>query len=45
MIKVVCSKCKRELEELGALLFSPPDKDGKVKKEHICVKCWQEVKE
>jgi hypothetical protein len=25
--------------EFGALYFSPPDKDGKVSKKHICVKC------
>lgn len=38
--KVSCKDCGRELEELGALLFSPPDKDGRVKKEHICIKCY-----
>src|SRR5690242_12451274 len=29
--------CGRELEEFGALLLSPPDNQGFVKKYHLCV--------
>ncbi len=32
--------CGRELTEFGAILFSPPDKDGMVKKQHVCVDCY-----
>jgi hypothetical protein len=43
MIKPICDKCKNELNELGAILFSPPDAAGLVKKIHLCVKCYNEV--
>jgi uncharacterized protein with PIN domain len=42
-IKPVCDKCKRELEEFGAVLFSPPNKEKMVKKFHICKKCYEEM--
>jgi hypothetical protein len=32
--------CGRELEEFGALLLSPPDNQGFVKKYHLCVDCY-----
>jgi len=36
---IICDKCKKELKDLGALVFSPPEK-GKVKKYHVCKHCW-----
>ena len=42
-IKPICDKCKEELNEFGAILLSPPDKDKKVKKFHLCKKCYQEI--
>lgn len=44
MIKPVCDRCKNELDDFGALIFSPPHKDvvGReyVSKFHICKKCF-----
>jgi hypothetical protein len=42
-IKPHCDKCKKELKEFGALLFSPPNKEGTVKKFHLCQDCYKEV--
>lgn len=42
-IKPVCDKCKKELEEFGAVLFSPPDKENNVKKFHLCKECYQKI--
>jgi hypothetical protein len=42
-IKPVCDKCKQELTEFGAILFSPPDSNSNVKKWHICKKCYEEM--
>ena len=39
-MKIKCDVCKSILKELGGLLFSPPDKRGKVKKYHVCKDCW-----
>lgn len=46
-IKPVCDKCKKELEEFGAILFSPPNssQDNTVKKFHICKECYEKIKE
>jgi len=44
MINPKCDICKEELEDFGALLFSPPE-DGKVRKTHICKKCYNKLKE
>ena len=41
-IKPKCYICKKVLNEYGGLLISPPDHDGKVDKQHICVKCYEE---
>lgn len=35
-----CDKCQKDLEDLGALAFSPPTKHMWVKKYHICKECW-----
>ncbi len=42
-IKPVCDKCVSELKDFGGLIFSPPDKKGKVKKWHICKACYKEL--
>jgi len=42
-IKAICDFCKEELNEFGALLFSPPSGND-VKKYHICKKCFEEIK-
>ena len=44
MIKPKCDICKEELEEYGALLFSPPEGE-KVIKNHICKRCYNKIKE
>lgn len=44
MIKPKCDICGEELVEYGALLFSPP-KQGNVEKKHICVKCYNLIKQ
>ena len=43
-INPVCDKCKNPLEDFGALLFSPPDQEGKTKKFHLCKKCYKHFK-
>ncbi len=40
-IKPICDKCKKELQEFGAILLSPPDKESKVIKFHICKICYE----
>jgi hypothetical protein len=50
MISPTCDKCNRELQDFGALAFSPPETqpDGssgrEVEKYHLCASCWQEFK-
>jgi hypothetical protein len=39
MIDPKCDRCGKSMTEFGALYFSPPDKDGRVTKKHICVGC------
>jgi hypothetical protein len=39
-IRPVCDKCGKELDEFGALIMSPPDRKGGIRKFHICVKCY-----
>ena len=43
-IKPICDKCKKELEDFGALLFSPPDESAKAKKYHLCKDCYEKLK-
>lgn len=43
MIKPVCDKCMKEINEFGGLLFSPPDINSMVTKWHLCVKCYKDV--
>ena len=42
-IKPICDKCKNELNDYGALLFSPPNLDNDVKKYHICKDCYNKI--
>ena len=42
MIKPICDFCKQELNDFGAILFSPP-KEHDVKKYHVCVNCYNEM--
>lgn len=42
-MKIICDKCNKELNELGALIFSPPLVNTSgcvVYKYHVCVKCY-----
>lgn len=41
MIKIKCVACGEELEELGAILLSPPNFKGYVKKRHLCRHCYK----
>ena len=43
MIKPVCDVCKKELTDFGAILLSPPDKKGMVRKFHVCKKCYEKI--
>jgi len=43
-IKPRCKICKKELENYGAILLSPPDKMDKVIKYHLCVNCYKKLK-
>jgi len=42
-IKPTCDKCKKELDEFGGILFSPPDENNKVRKYHLCQSCFKEI--
>lgn len=39
-LKPICSGCGEYLDHPGALLFSPPDEDGKCDKLHVCRDCF-----
>ena len=46
-MKIICDKCKKELKDLGGLIFSPPinnsqffEKNLEVYKLHICSECF-----
>lgn len=42
-IKPICDKCKKELEDFGGILLSPPNQESQVKKFHLCKNCYQEI--
>ena len=42
-IKPKCDKCQNELQDYGAILLSPPDKNRKVIKYHLCKLCYKEI--
>ena len=39
-IKPTCDKCRKELDEFGGILLSPPDKNNQVTKNHLCKDCY-----
>jgi hypothetical protein len=41
VIKVVCDLHEGELDEPGAVVFSPPDSNGWCKKLHLCKSCYE----
>jgi hypothetical protein len=44
MLEIRCDKCRSELHEPGALVFSPPTSQAwQVEKYHLCVDCWSEI--
>ncbi len=42
-IRPLCDKCKQELTEFGAILLSPPDRENKVEKYHLCKSCYNTI--
>lgn len=40
VIDPICDKCGKQLNEFGAVLLSPPDKENNVKKFNICKDCY-----
>jgi hypothetical protein len=41
MLELKCDMCDRELQEPGALIFSPPTNEvWLVEKHHVCTDCW-----
>ena len=38
-----CDRCKIELKEFGGILLSPPDKENKVRKFHLCKACYEKI--
>jgi len=43
MICPKCCRCKKELDDYGAILLSPPDHEDKCDKYHICKVCFMLV--
>lgn len=42
-IKPLCEICKKELNDFGAILLSPPDNSNQVEKKHICKECYNQL--
>ncbi len=46
MIQVFCVKCKKELNEPGGIIYSPPEEPAcivsKADKMHLCLACYGE---
>lgn len=40
-IKPHCDRCKKELNEFGAILLSPPNMQNEVQKYHLCKTCYE----
>ena len=40
MIRPKCKRCKKELQEPGALIFSPSWDANRVAKNHLCTGCY-----
>lgn len=45
-IKPICDYCGDELEDFGALLFSPPrpNRNFIVEKYHCCINCYEKIR-
>lgn len=41
---VRCDRCNRQLIVPGAIVLSPPDQEGNVRKRHLCLSCWYDVR-
>ncbi len=39
-ISPICDYCNKELTEPGALVFAAPDEEGRARKYHACVGCF-----
>jgi len=39
-MEIICDICRKEIVKPGALMFSPPDKNGFCQKFHICTECF-----
>jgi hypothetical protein len=45
MLELRCDVCQRELQEPGALVFSPPTTEAWiVEKYHVCTICWPKIR-
>ena len=44
-IRPKCDVCKIEMDEFGAILLGPPDAVGMVKKYHICIYCYDLIRD
>lgn len=42
-LHIPCDRCGKEIEVLGGLLWSPPDKNNKHDKTHLCIDCYEVV--
>jgi hypothetical protein len=42
-LEIQCVRCAGFLTEPGALIFSPPDKDGFCNKFHYCTSCYKDL--
>lgn len=40
-LKISCIRCGDILNKQGGLLFSPPDREQRVRKIHLCRGCWE----
>jgi hypothetical protein len=44
MLEIRCDICQRDLQQPGALVFSPPTSEPwLVEKYHVCASCWPEI--
>jgi len=39
-ISPICDICAKKLKDFGAIVLSPPDKEGMVDKFHVCQACY-----
>ncbi len=42
-LSLACVRCGNLLSRQGGLMFSPPDREQRVKKIHLCRQCWEIV--